>query len=123
LVDVYFRRPIGSLAAGKTMDESIDAAFEVVVLQNNWNQFIQLPGGAIVSPRISHLGASSAWIIGQIPRSATLQIDEQRGDFDEEEDPVHLFMQEIRPDDLIDVDGFLRQSTPAADNSAQPTSE
>jgi hypothetical protein len=118
LVDVYCRQPLRDLTAGATIEESYECLFDVA--QNDWNQLLHLQTAAISPPKIAHLGASTAWIIGRIRKSSIMQIDRQHSDFEEEDEPVHLFLQEIRPGDLIDADGFLRQSPPAADNSAQP---
>jgi hypothetical protein len=121
LIDVYNRRQIGSFPAGKTTEESYDATFDVA--QNDWSQMLQFRGTAISTPKIPYLGGSTAWIIGEISKSSILQIDEQHSDFDEEDGPVHLFLQEIQPGDLIDATAFLRPPPPAADNSAQPATE
>jgi len=117
LVDVYNRRPLGSLPAGKTTEESYDATFDVV--QNDWNQMLQFHGMAVSTPKISHLGTSSAWLIAEVAKSSILQIDEQQSDFDEGDEPVHLYLQEIQPGDLTDATSFLRPPPPTADNSAQ----
>jgi len=117
-VDVYCRRPLGGVAVDESKEESFDVAFEV--MQNDWNQMLQFPDGAIVPPKISHLGTSNAWIVGQIATSSILKIDEQHSDFDAEDEPVHLFVQQIRPEDLIDPDGFLRQTPQTVNASSQP---
>lgn len=118
LADVYSRHRIGDLAAGATFEQTYDANFEI--LQNNWNP-IQLHDAQVTPPKIAHLGTSSAWIIGQVSASSVLQIDEQHSDFDPEEEPRHLYLQEIEPGDLADPDSVLRQRpAPASELSAEP---
>jgi hypothetical protein len=120
LIDVYGQRGLGDLAAGATTEVSHDVAFEFQ--QDNTYRSLELQRSRMVPPDISHLGESTAWIIGQVSTSSVMEIDEQHSDFDAEEEPVHLFVQKIRPEDLSDPEGFLRQ-LPSADSSADPATE
>lgn len=108
LTDVYSRHPIGNIAAGATKEGTYEAAFTAMT-QNNWNQMIQLHDMQVALPKIAHLGTSSAWLIGQVSTSSVLQIDEQHSDFDPDDEPRHLFLQEIDPGDLFDPEQILRQ--------------
>jgi hypothetical protein len=111
LIDVYQQRPVQHVAAGAAHADTFDAEFQV--LRNNWDQMLHLPGGSLSPPRIARLGAASAWIVAHIEDSPIMTIDQPRSDFVPREH-LHLFVQEILPEDMPDASLFLGTAAGAA---------
>jgi hypothetical protein len=95
LMDVYHTRHLPDLAAGGNHQETFQADFQT---RHDDRYFWSWPPRP-VSPRISRLGAASAWIIGSVKNSPILSFDEQRSDFVQQEE-YHFFVQEILPEDM-----------------------
>jgi hypothetical protein len=103
LIDVYHKQHLHVLPAGAVREDAFQSQFQV--MHNNWDLAIQLPNGSLNIPRISRFGAASAWIMGRLEHSPIMTIDEQRSDFIPQEH-LHLFVQEIRPEDMPDASLF-----------------
>ncbi len=115
LIDVYLKRHLQVLSAGAIHEGTFQAQFQVV--RNNWELAMQFPNGSVYIPRISRFGTASAWIIGRLEHSPGMAIDEQRSDFVPQEH-LHLFVQEIRPQDMADASLFLNPGSGASDEKA-----
>jgi hypothetical protein len=113
IVDVYQQHRLDRLAAGETTEFELLPVFQS--MRNPWEQTLALdfPGGQLSAPRIALDGSASAWIIAQIDESPIMQINREQSDFDPLE-PVHLYVQEIRPEDLHGVVEGLSIAQPAA---------
>ena len=66
---------------------------------------IQLPDGGISLPTVDRPGAASAWIVALIEDSPIMRIDEGRSEFVPQAD-LHLYVQEILPEDMPDPSLF-----------------
>ena len=115
LIDVYHKRHLQVLPAGAVREDEFQAQFQV--MRNNWDLAIQLPNGSLNIPRIPRFGAASAWIIGRLEHSPAMTIDEQRSDFIPQEH-LHLFIQEIRAEDMPHASLFLGNGSGASDERA-----
>jgi len=120
LIDVYHKRQLQVLPAGAVREDAFSAQFQVI--RNNWELAIQLqngqlPSGSLNIPRISRFGATSAWIIGRLEQSPGMTIDEQRSDFIPQEQ-LHLFVQEIRPEDMPNASLFVANDSGASGETA-----
>lgn len=116
LIDVYHRSQFQLVASGETRADSFEADFQVV--RNTWDQMIHLPGGALSPPRLARLGTASAWIIARIDDSPIITIDEQHSDFVPQEH-LHLYVQEILPENMPDAALFLGMEAGAAADPAR----
>ncbi len=115
LIDVYQQRSLMPLPAGAAREDSFEAEFRV--LQNSWDQMIHVPGGALSPPRIPLMGSASAWIIALVKDSPILAIDERRSDFVPQEH-LHLFVQQILPEEMPDAALFLHTNPDAVRDAA-----
>lgn len=104
LIDVYQRHQVSALSAGGTHQESFNASFQI--MQNAWELSIPLPGASLSPPRIDRLGTASAWVIAILEDSPMLTIDEAHSEFIPRQH-LHLYIQEIRPEDMADARLFL----------------
>lgn len=105
LIDVYHRQQLQDLVSGTSYDVQSQSNFTIV--QNPWEmaQFWPAelrPYHSRHSLRIPRMGAAQAWLIGRLSRSPAMDIDEPHGDF-VPHDGVHVFIQEIRSEDLPDT--------------------
>jgi hypothetical protein len=116
LIDVYQRRQVSALAAGAAHEETFDASFQVV--QNPWELSIPLPDASLSPPRINRLGTASAWIIATLEDSPMLTIDEPHSEFIPRQH-LHLYIQEIRPEDMADARLFLGTAPGAESTSGE----
>lgn len=117
LIDVYHTQELSALTAGGTYEDAFQANFRAI--QNKWDLYRSWEDGQMIPPRISHLGAASAWLIGRVEKSPILEIDEQRSDFVPQKQ-LHLFIQEILPEDMPDASLFLGASEDAAIEGEEP---
>jgi len=53
------------------------------------------------------MDTTSAWIVGRLSESPVLQLDERHNEFTLQENGLHLFIQELRPEDMPDASLFL----------------
>ena len=106
LIDVYQMQTLPVLLAGATHEENFAANLRPIInvddMVRSWR------GGWLVAPRLSRLGDATAWVIGRIENSPIMSIDEQRCDFVRGEQ-FHLFVQEIRPEDMPAASVFLKR--------------
>lgn len=114
LVDVYQIHRVSLLKTDATYEEQFEARFQA--LRENWDLGRSWDQGRLVLPRIKRLGAASAWIIGRVEHSPIMAIDENRSDF-VPHDEFHIFVQEIRPEDMPDAALFLGIGQAAAEAS------
>ena len=73
---------------------------------------ISVDNANLLPPRISRLGTASAWIIAQVDESPILKIDELRTEFVPHHE-LHVFVQEILPEEMPDASLFLKPSESA----------
>jgi hypothetical protein len=119
-IDVYQIHPLQELSAGEIREDAFDAQFQV--MRNDWDLAIPLPYGRMSLPRISHLGAASAWIVARIKDSDNMTIDEQHSDFVTLPDQsLHLFIQEILPEDMPDASLFIGADPDAPSDAVNGT--
>lgn len=110
------------IAAGAILEQTFKAELDQVQ-ENYWNQAIHMPDGYIPSPQVGQAGTASAWIIGLLEESPILTVDAQRSDFDPHEQ-LHLYVQEIRPEDMPTAELFssIPQPNPdPVDDAAGPS--
>ena len=67
--------------------------------QSEWGRAAVGYDNPSLRPRVPYRGGTSIWIVAKISRSSILSIDEQRSDFESSQE-LHLFIQEIVPEDL-----------------------
>lgn len=115
VIAVSHRQQLARLAAGETKEMSFASQF--LTTRNPWELSLQVQNGYFFPPAVSSPGAASAWFIGRIERSPGITIDEQHSEFDPYQQ-LHLFMQEIRPEDMPDPAVF--PGTPAGKSKSTP---
>lgn len=113
MIDVYQMHRISKLPAGANFEEEFRTQF---IKMNAWDMNESWGSISLILPKISHLGAASAWLIGRVKNSPVLSIDEQRSDFVPQQQ-LHLFVQEILPEDMPDVSLFM------GEKKAEPAEE
>lgn len=116
-VDVYHFEGLPAIRAGETLQRSFGASFAI---QDNWDLRRTWEGGSFNPPRISRMGVATAWIVGRLKDSPGLRIDRPGTDFTPQEE-LHLFVQEIRPDEMPDADLF--RTKPPADETPADESD
>ena len=100
MIDVYHTTSLGHLSAGRTVEQSFTADFQVKY--RPWDMTVSVQNGRTTFPRISRLGTATAWIIGRLEESPILTIDEQQTQFTPREE-LHLFIQQILPADMPNI--------------------
>lgn len=120
--DFYQMIRIGGISAGETWSEASTASFNP--FQNAWDLHRAWEFGQIILPRLSRAGTSSAWFVGRLKESPILEIDSRRSDFFAH-DGLHLYVQEILPDDIPDAAAFFSPppQAPSADENEPGTQE
>jgi hypothetical protein len=116
LIDVYHMKQLHSLPSDEIRTESFEAEFEFK--NADWDMSRTFQGGSVTPPRISRLGTASAWIIGRIQNPPGLSIDRAGTDFVPQES-LHLFIQEIRPENMPDASLFLNSQVHAQQQQQQ----
>ena len=98
LIDAYhMENNVGRIPAGKKIEVSFTANFQVQY--HRWDRTTSFQNAQFTLPRISRLGTANAWIIARLEDSPILNIDEQRTEFVPHQE-MHLFVQEILPEDM-----------------------
>jgi hypothetical protein len=111
LTDVYHMGSIPGVVAGSTLQTKFPLRLQP--MRNQWEFQRSWRGGSMMLPRLSRLGTASAWIVGQVSRSSNLTIDEEHSDFVPDEG-LHLYIQEIRPEDIPEAFLFQPATSEAA---------
>lgn len=112
VIEVYDVHQLGSFASGRKLERSYKASLKLKdywELQNNWHD--GLAGGSFSFPRLSGSGTRAAWIVGRIEESPGLSIDRAWSDFTVL-DEVHLFVQQLRPEEIHGLDNLNLQVEP-----------
>lgn len=110
---VYHEQRLPNIPAGTSRDEKFHSSFQD--MQYNWQIAQYWPHGSDIPPRVSRVGAASAWIFGRIDDFSIMTIDQKNSDFIPYEH-FHLFIQEILPEDLSDAFQFTdAEKQPAID--------
>ena len=121
LVEEYHFEHLRDLAAGSTQQFVFDSKFQTPT--TSWEFQRAWPRGSVHLPKLSRQGTASAWVIGRLKSSPTLKIDGHRSDF-APGDGLHLYIQEILPEDLPPAFLFPRGAGGAdgeAENKASAT--
>ena len=118
--DFYQMQHIVLLPTGETHKEVFGVNFQEY--QNDWDLHRAWEFGQITLPRVSRYGAASAWIIGRMMKSPELSVDRKRSDFFVH-DGLHLYVQEILPEDMPSVAEFFPPPPKPAPANGQPTGE
>lgn len=118
--DLYQMQHIVLLPAGETHKETFGVSFQEY--RNDWDLHRAWEFGQITLPRVSRYGTASAWIIGRMKKSPELSIDRKRSDFFVH-DGLHLYVQEILPEDMPAVAEFFPPPPTPAPANGQPAGE
>ncbi len=107
LIDIYHIEVVYDIAAGKTRTKTFEADFVAEGMNGYWNLNQDWERGSLMMPKLSRMDTTSAWIVGRLSESPVLQLDERHNEFTLQENGLHLFIQELRPEDMPDASLFL----------------
>lgn len=109
LVDLYQTENLPILGPGQVC--KMDIVPNLQMKKNNQydnGDRLEFDRSSLLSPRLSHLGTASAWIIVKFEESPILKIDDQKNDFTTH-DGTHFFIQEIAPENMADPSVFYNE--------------
>ena len=117
--EYYATVSLQDVLAGETRSNPI----EVTMDQDRWgnNTRRNWKRGSLTVPTVSKIGETNAWLVAKLKQSPGLSIRKDLSDFDLNEE-LHLFVQEIRPEDLS-VDGLLIPPAAQAANETDSTED
>ena len=114
--DVYHMERLQPLAAGAALQMTFASNFRL--MRDDWEMVRSWTEGSLTPPRLSRIGTASAWIIARLETSPILSIDTERSDF-VLLDELHLFVQELPPEDMPDGFTSHRAADPKDADSAE----
>lgn len=111
-IEIYHVQELPTLLPNATHQLTFDAGFRIKADNVTFSRRMQ--HDLHVLPKVSHVGAVSAWLVGRLEESPIIAIDDSRSDFVTQA-ALHVFIQEILPEDM--PDNFVRPakiSSPAS---------